>query len=367
VALASVLWVTLASIPAFGQLTPTTLDVTAVRAPTELVVAADGGLLDLITYGLTATFNVRVTNTGASRAYAVKLTGAAPTGPTVNSDGGLTTRITAVTPTASCRISDDSATFSCNVGDLPDGQLADGGFLAAASASGTFTITLSLPSRPFGTTCTLADGGIVPGNSLGPITLTAIADNGDAGLTFTPDTKTRALADLAVTLMGPDSANEGDTVTYQVHGVNNGPCVANRVRLTNSTSAGLHFQFNSAGGACEGDAGYPCTVASSWPAGASIDVTSTYTVDNLPAGIVSTKMYNQVDLNSNSTANPDGGSIPVLFATPDPTTSNNTANKTTAVAHPSGCNSVTGSTFGLFGIALIILILGHRRRKSHGG
>jgi uncharacterized repeat protein (TIGR01451 family) len=356
---------TLASIPALAQAPPpTTLDVTAARTASELVTAADGGVLDLITYGGTASYTVRVTNTGTSRAYAVTLRGTAPTGPTVGTDGGLTMLFSAITPGGTtCTTSNSAGTFTCNFGDISDGQLGDGGFLASASASSTFTISLPLPKTPYGTTCTLPDGGSVAGNSLSDYTVTASATNADPVMKLVQNTtRTRALADLAVTMTGPDSANEGGSVTFGVHGMNNGPCAANRPRLTNTSVAQLAFGSNAAG-TCQ--SGYPCTVTDSLPAGASFDVMSTYTVGNLPPDVPTAGLANQVDLNSSNTPNPDGGSIPVLFATPDPTSSNNTAVTQTWVNHSSGgCNSVTGSTLGLFGIALIVLTLRHRRRNN---
>src|SRR5215471_10616218 len=192
VAVVIVLGSTLASIPAFGQAPPeTTLDVTLGRTSSELTTLPDGGKLDLITYGGTAAFTVKVTNTGMSRAYAVKLRGFAPTGPTPNPDGGLTANITAITPGGTtCSFGDAGATFSCNFGDLPDGQLADGGFLASASASATYTINLPVPvgadggvtSAIYGAApCTLADGGQIADNLLGATTATASGDNIDGG------------------------------------------------------------------------------------------------------------------------------------------------------------------------------------------
>jgi uncharacterized repeat protein (TIGR01451 family)/MYXO-CTERM domain-containing protein len=391
VAVVIVLWGTLASIPAFAQLPPpTTVDMSLLRTPSELVTLPDGGTLDLITYGGTASFTVRVTNTGMSRAYAVKLRGTAPTGPTPNPDGGLIANITAITPGGTtCSFGDAGATFSCNFGDLPDGQLADGGFLASASASATYTISLPAPvgadggitSAIYGTApCTLADGGPIADNPLGATTATASADNASmqsdggllsAGQTY-QKTLTRPLADLAVTMTGPEGAKEGDTVTFNVHGVNNGPCVANRPRLTNTLpnttlpdggllNGLLVFQSNS--GDCQlafpNPSSGSCTVVNgSWPVGASFNVASTYTVGHLPADVPTAALQNAVALNSSSTTSP------FVLATPDPIPSNNAATTNTWINHPTGgCNAVTGSTLGLFGIALAILTLRRRRRN----
>ena len=352
----------LASMPVLGQ-PATTLDAGVFRNPGEIVPAADGGSLDLITYGGTATYRVAVQNIGSSHAFTVKLTGTAPTGPTVTADGGLTTQITAVTPAASCTISADKASFTCNnLGDLPDGQLADGGFLAATTTVATFTIQLAAPSKPYTTTCSLADGGQLEGVLLGPATVTASANNAPNAPASVSSTRTRPLADLAVTMTGPAGANPGDAVTFQVHAANTGPCAANRVRLTNgNASAGFIFQSNT--GACEN--GYPCTVAGNWPAGASIDLTSTYKVDNVAFQITQTQLLNEVDLASTNTANPDGGTIPIVFATPDPSAANNAATTNTGVTHSVGCNSVgAGSTLGLLAAAIAVGLVLKRRRRA---
>jgi len=346
---------TLASAPAFGQVVPPTLlRVSVTRAASELVTAADGGLLDLITYGGTATYSVTVQNIGPSRAYSVALSGSAPTGPTA-------TKITAVTP-ASCTISTDGSTFTCaNLGDLPDGILADGGFLAATSTISTVKISLALPPRPYGTTCTLPDGGPVQGNSFGPLTLTASATNAPpVPVSAALATTTRALADLAVTMTGPDTASEYSSVAYQVHAQNNGPCAANRVRLTNfNATNGLTLQSNSGGCA----SGYPCTLGT-WPAGASVDVTSTYTVEGLPVAIKQAVENQQLDIASTNTPNPDGGTIPVVFATPDPVAGNNSASVPTSVMHDTGCSSVGAGSLGFVGVALAAMGLIRRRRRA---
>jgi uncharacterized repeat protein (TIGR01451 family)/uncharacterized protein (TIGR03382 family) len=351
----------LASAPAFGQVVPTTLNVSVTRTPSELVTASDGGSLDLITYGSTASYTVTVQNTGTSRAFAVTLSGTAPTGPTSNPDGGTTTRITAITP-AGCIISGDASTFTCALGDLQDGILPDGGgFLPVTSTTSRFTITLALPPRPFGTTCTLPDGGAIEGNSLGPVTVTASATNAPPAVATNPGTTTtRPLADLAVTMTGPDTANEGSVVAYQVRATNNGPCASNRVRLTNANgSNGLIFQSNT--GACTG--GYPCTIASSWPAGASVDITSSYLVDFLPVAMRQAGELQEVNIASTATPNPDAG-VALVFATPDPVAANNTADVTTSVSHDTGCSSVGTGSLGLLGVALALGLMLNRRRRS---
>ncbi len=337
---------TLAS-PAFAQTPPTVLRATITRSAGELVTAADGGSLDLVTYGGSASYLVRISNIGISRAYSVSLTGAAPPGPTP-------TRITAVTG-AGCTIATGGSTFTCaNLGDLPDGVI-DGGFLPATSTTSTITISVAAVPRPYTTNCTLPDGGPVDGNTLGPVTVTALATNAPAVQATTAGvTTTRPLADLAVSATGPDTASESSVVSYQVHAQNNGPCTASRPRLTNgNVSAGLIFQ-GSTGTACTG--GYPCTIANSWPAGASVDVTSSYQVDFLPVAIKQSQELQQFDLASTA--------LGAVFATPDPVPANNTAALSTSVSHDTGCSSVGAGSLGFVGIALAAMGLIRRRRRA---
>lgn len=341
----------LASAPALAQLPQTTLRVTITRVGSELIAAPDGGSpLDLITFGGAATYNVAVQNIGPTRASSVSLTGAVPAGPTA-------TRITAVTP-ASCTVAADGSSFTCaNLGDLPDGLLADGGFLAGTSTTGTVRISLAAPPRPYTTNCTLPDGGPVDGNSLGALSVTANATNATAPATgtYAGTTRTRPLADVAVTVSGPDNANEGSQVSYQVHAANNGPCPANRVRLSNdNVSAGLIFQNNTGNAGCTT---YPCILGAPWPAGASTDITSTYTVDNLPVAIKVSQELQELDIASLATA----GSA---LATPDPVPANNSAIMNTTVMHDTGCSSVGAGSLGFVGIALAAVALIRRRRRA---
>jgi uncharacterized repeat protein (TIGR01451 family)/uncharacterized protein (TIGR03382 family) len=339
------LFAALAATPAFAQVPPpTVLRVSVARQASQLMATADGGTLDLVTYGTTANYTVTITNVGISRAQAVSLTGAAPPGATA-------TRITAVTG-ASCTISTDGSTFTCaNLGDLPDGILADGGLLPATTTTSTITVSLAAVPRPYTTNCTLPDGGPVDGNSLGPVSVTASAINAPPVPASSGVTTTRPLADLAVSATGPDTASESSVVSYQVHAQNNGPCTASRPRLTNgNVSAGLI----STGTACTG--GYPCTIANSWPAGASVDVTSSYQVDFLPVAIKQSQELQQFDLASTA--------LGAVFATPDPVPANNTAALSTSVSHDTGCSSVGAGSLGFVGLALAAMGLIRRRRRG---
>jgi len=348
---AIVLFGTLASTSAFGQVVPpTVLRVSVTRQASQLTAGPDGGPLDLVTFGTTANYTVTITNIGPSRAQSVSLTGTAPPGATA-------TKITAVTG-ASCTISTDGSSFTCaNLGDLVDGILADGGFLPATTTTSTITISLAAVPRPYSLNCTLPDGGPVDGNTLGPVSVTASATNAPPVPASSGVTTTRPLADLAVSATGPDTANEGSVVSYLVHVQNNGPCTASRPRLVNSnaangSSAGLIFQGNT-GNACTG--GYPCTIANSFDAGASVDITSSYQVDFLPVAIKQAQELEQYDLASTA--------LGAVFATPDPVPANNTAALTTTVSHDTGCSSVGAGSLGFVGLALAAMGLIRRRRR----
>jgi hypothetical protein len=204
---------------------------------------------------------------------------------------------------------------------------------------------------------------------LGTVTATASATNAPPVSNSTSNTTILPLADLAVTLTGPNTAKEGATITFQATAQNNGPCAANRVLLTNDDApvggkgAGLLFQSNSGG--CTG--GFPCLLGNPWPAGASVNITSSYVVANLRdtiTSLTSTGDPNELDIASMNTNNPDGGT-PLAFATLDPVTSNNAAITQTVVTNTSGCNSVGISTLTLFGLAVVaaVFILRQRRRS----
>jgi hypothetical protein len=359
-AAAIVLLGTLISGSALAQLV-TTLSVTAARQASQLRPDAQGNSIDVINHTTTANYIVTVRNTGTSRAFGVSVNGtlvlpASPAAPT---------QITTVTPSPTCTVGSDKLSFSCtNVGtleaSLPDGMLPDGGFLPSTTTTITVTVSLGLP--PSGSACTA-------GLPLGTVTATASATNAPPVSNSTSNTTILPLADLAVTLTGPNTAKEGATITFQATAQNNGPCAANRVLLTNDDApvggkgAGLLFQSNSGG--CTG--GFPCLLGNPWPAGASVNITSSYVVANLRdtiTSLTSTGDPNELDIASMNTNNPDGGT-PLAFATLDPVTSNNAAITQTVVTNTSGCNSVGISTLTLFGLAVVaaVFILRQRRRS----
>lgn len=343
------------SASAFAQVT--TLQVSAARQASQLVPDAQGNLQDLINHNTTANYVVTVRNTGTSRAFGVTLTGsfapaAPPPGPTT---------ISAVAPAANCSVGADRLSFTCNnlgtlEASLPDGQLPDGGFLASTTTTVTVTVRLGLP--PAGSGCTA-------GMLLGTLSVTGSGTNVPVPATAsTGGTTVRPLADLAVSMTGPGGANENDIVTFQVSARNNGPCASNRVRLgdlNGNSSAGLVWQSNSGG--CPG--GFPCILGNPWPAGASVNITSTYQVAPLRDTITSlttTGNINEMDIASSNTVNPDGGA-PLALATLDPVASNNSAITSTSVTNTSGCSAVGTSSLTLFGLALVVVALRRYRRS----
>ncbi len=362
-AAAIVLLGTLISGSALAQL-PTTLSVSVARQGSQLRPDAMGNQNDVINHNTTANYIVTVRNTGTSRAFGVTVNGTL----TLPVPPAAPTQITAVTPSSNCTVGSDNLSFSCtSIGtleaSLPDGMLPDGGFLPSTTTTVTVTVRLRLPPR--GSACTA-------GQLLGTISAAARADNAPVPVTNSAGATTiLPLADLAVTLTGPDSAKEGDTLTFQATAQNMGPCPANRVFLTNDDSnegggraASLVWQSNAGG--CPG--GFPCLMLPNpWPAGSSVNITSTYAVEKLRdtiTSLTSTGDPNELDISSNITRNPDGGT-PLVFATLDPDPSNNAAITQTVVTNTSGCSSVGTSTVTLFGLALVAagFVLRHRRRS----
>ncbi|HEY0231420.1 MAG TPA: hypothetical protein VGC55_09220 [Dokdonella sp.] len=130
----------------------------------------------------------------------------------------------------------------------------------------------------------------------------------NASATYTPVVGT-ASADLAVIKTGPASANAGDTVSYTIAVVNNGPDAAPDAVLTDPTPAGLTYVSSTAPCA----SGFPCALPA-LASGASASVAVTYAVQ---AGYSGT-LVNVASANS-----------PTV---PDPTPDNNSSTVRTQVS-----------------------------------
>ena len=270
-----------------------------------------------ITFGGTATYIVVVTNAGPSNATAVQLNATLPAGTKLSSIG------------SNCPSVNNDGKFPCSLGTIDDG----------ATVNVNFVISLSVPS-PYPTVCPTATS---LGNTSVVVSSTSIdptpADN-SASVTNT----VRPYADMAVTLTGPSSANQGDTVTYQAVVTNKGPCPAAGVSLRSTASAGIVFQSNS--GDCSSQ--FPCALGTMNP-GDTRNITSIFMIDKMPKELV-------------KTGDPNG--VNVRSSTDDPISSNNSAGVTTIVTNDYGCSATGNSPIAAICLILLVVFVFNRRRSG---
>jgi uncharacterized repeat protein (TIGR01451 family) len=151
-------------------------------------------------------------------------------------------------------------------------------------------------------------------------TASVTASNPDPSLANNTATVTGSIvnnnpnADLAVSISGPGSANEGDTVTYNITVTNAGPSSASGVTLTDTLPSNLNYKsatasqgtFSVAGGVVTFSVG---TVASGGTVTASVTALATEDGTTSDAAMVSS-------------------------SSPDPNLANNSASATTTFAEP---------------------------------
>ncbi|WP_353648310.1 LPXTG cell wall anchor domain-containing protein [Nakamurella sp. A5-74] len=158
-----------------------------------------------VTAGTVVTYDLRVVNNGPATANSVVITGAVPPGltPVAGSSGGA------------CVVS--AGTVTCNVGNLPQGQVIPIAFQA--------TVDASTPAGP------------ISGSArVGSTTSDPVPDNNVSNATITVVTR----ADLATTkTVTPTTLVAGSTATYEVTVTNNGPSDAVGATLTDTVPAGL--------------------------------------------------------------------------------------------------------------------------------
>jgi uncharacterized repeat protein (TIGR01451 family) len=260
----------------------------------DMAVTATGP--SSVTAGTNATYTITITNNGPNAAQGVVLSDTLPAGSTFVS----------MTQTSGT----DTFTFGQSGGSVTETATAN----VASGSSDTFSLVVSAPAS-------LANGAAF--NDTASVT----ASNPDPNTANNTATVTGSIvntnpnADLAVSLSGPASANEGDTVTYNITVSNAGPSNAAAVTLTNTLPSILSFKsattsqgtFSVSGGVVTFSLG---TVA------ASSSVTASVTAQAIEDGSVS------------DTAS-------VSSSTPDPNTANNSASAATAFAEPA--ISVSGS------------------------
>jgi uncharacterized repeat protein (TIGR01451 family) len=279
-----------------------------------------------ITFGGTATYTVTIANAGPSNATGVQLNATLPAGTRLSSIG------------TNCVPVNSDGKFPCGLGVIDDG----------ASVIVNFVITLLVPS-PYPTVCPAATS---LGNTSVVVSSTSTDPTpGDNSATVT--NMVRPYADMAVTLTGPSSANQGDTVTYQAVVTNKGPCSGSAVQLrggfTASNPSGTTFgniTFQSNSGDCT--SAFPCAFGTMNP-GDTKNITSTFTIDKMPKEL---------------TRSGDPNSVNVRSSTDDPISSNNSSAVTTIVTNDYGCSATGSSPIAAIGLILLVLFAINRSRSA---
>ncbi len=168
------------------------------EAGADLSVQVSGP--DTANIGDSVTYQITVTNNGPGRAQAVSVTVPVPAG----------------TEFVSSDQSYDQSSGAWSVGDLEAAQSAGMSLTVKATAPPDITCSAQAASSS---------------NELNP--------GDDSGSAYTQVNE--AGADLSVQVSGPDTANIGDSVTYQITVTNNGPGRAQAVSVTVPVPAGTEF------------------------------------------------------------------------------------------------------------------------------
>ena len=254
---------------------------------TDMAVTASGP--SSVTAGTNATYTITITNNGPNAAQGVVLSDTLPAGSVFVS----------MTQTTGA----DTFTLSQSGGAATETANAN----IASGSSDTFSLVVSAPAS-------LANGAAFNNTS------SVSAQNPDTNTANDSVTVTGSVvntspnADLAVSISGPASGNEGDTVTYNITVTNAGPSSASSTTLTDTLPSILNFKsatasqgtFTVSGGVVTFSLG---TIA------ANGTVTASVTAQAVEDGSAS----NTVSVSSSS---------------PDPNTVNNNASATTSFAEP---------------------------------
>ena len=275
---------------------------------TDMAVTASGP--SSVTAGTNATYTITITNNGPNAAQGVVLSDTLPA-------GSVFVSMTQTTGT-------DPFTLSQSGGTATETATAN---IASGSAD-TFTLVVSAPAN-------LANGTAFNNTS------SVSAQNPDPNAANNSTTVTGSVvntspnADLAVSISGPASGNEGDIVTYNITVTNAGPSSASSTTLTDTLTSILNFKsattsqgtFTVSGGVVTFSLG---TIA------ANGTVTASVTAQAAEDG---------------STSN----AVSVSSSSPDPNTANNNASATTSFAESaisvSGAIRTKASTLTNFQVA----------------
>ncbi len=269
----------------------TSTQVTTVTPSADVAVTKNGPAT--VDAGTNLTYNITVTNLGASDAANVSLTDAVPTGTTFVSASQTTG------PTFACTTPAVGATgtITCTIATL------------APDASATFTFVMNVPSST-------ADGFSIA-NTADVSTTTADPNSGNN--TSTTTATVAATADLSVVKSGPASADPDSDVTYTVTVTNNGPSDAASVSLTDVLPANTTF-------VSEAQTSGPTFLCTTPAIGATGTITCTITA-LVPGASAIFSIVLHV-----SPSTPDGSSIA------------NTADVSTTTADPNGGNNSSTTT-----------------------
>ncbi len=203
--------------------------------------------------------------------------------------------------------------------------MSAGGACGAASGAGDIMTTVDLPA---GASAVFAVTGSVAADATGTLVNTATVtppsgttDPNLANNTATASTPILALADVAVTKVGPQKVIAGNPLVFTIEVTNNGPSVATNVTVDDMTPPGLTFVSNT------GDCTTPfqCSLGTMAPNTSRI-ITSTFMV---PAGY--------------TTPDPIVNVVTAMSQTVDPAPGNNTAQAAVSLNAPVAALAVTKS------------------------
>lgn len=259
---------------------------TATSIPQADLVINKSASVDPVLAGANLTYILDITNNGPAAATGVTVTDNLP--PAVN-------LVSAASSQGGCT---GTGTLTCTLGDISPGGAA------------SITVVVNVPAGAAGT---LANSATVSAGQ---------ADPNPANNTATAVTTISRAADLAISKSdSPDPVAAGQTLTYTLSAVNNGPSTATGLTVSDTLPAGLTF-ISASSGCSQAGGMVTCTVSSLASGGnAQYQV-----VVALPAGITGT-LTNQAEINAAET---------------DPNPANNTAVVTTTVT-PAADLSITKS------------------------
>ncbi len=329
----------------------------ALTMPNPTFTSSTNGAGGPIDYGGAATFTIMVSvPAGVANATGVTLNGVFAPGN--STPQARVTGFGAGALGAGCVNPDPASpgnpnSFQCTIGGLDDG---------AAPVRRTVVVRLAAPTSSAGPCPPVVNSSFM---------VTASATNELPVPRTVPGPDTEDFADLSVSLSGPEGANVGDTVRFNVTITNFGPCRAENICASNGNAAvGLVFVSNAGGctrpyGACStGSARYnpssECGFSTSPTApggfldpGQSFNITSTYTIDVLPRSVTSIGDSNEVDIVSDTNL--------INFAA-----HSQSALTSTLVQQETSCSvaGTGGSSIAVVGLVVLVAYALNRRRRS---